>query len=1032
MLLLATTVDAQAIINEPKEGAKSHFTSQFVAGTGPTNVPVKLLVNGTAVDSGSVRSDGVFEFIGVTVPRGPVTFTVVMKMPGGRLVSTVRRIHIYDVPDSIAFELPEKDLRADGRSQLTANVQLLDKWGVRIEDGYFLTVEADSLSLGMKDLDPATPGVQARLAGGTVAVPVVAPKNAGSYSVKVTASGVERRFHTQFNTPIEPLMLVGSADVSGRYLSTSGDLSQLKSRSLLEDGFHSDGRLALYGRGTVWGDYLLTASFDNTRRRDRLFQEVDPDVLYGIYGDNSSVDYTAQTNNPFFVKLERNRSYALFGDFNTSMNLNELARYDRTFNGAKAHYEGATENADVFVTLTDRKVSVDEIRGQGISGYYFLGRSDVVTGTEKVRIEVRDKRHSQIILSRAEKSRFSDYEIDYEQGTLFFKQPVPSVDSDGNPVFIIVTYEAVSSNVADYSYVLGAQGEKEIVSGLRIGGTAVLDKSNNDFTLLGGHAKYAPSTRFGLGAEFARGYDDLNAGGNAWKVDLSGEPVERLLLTSYVRKVESGFMNQTMGAGGLSGESGSTKYGVGGSYDGIADTKLAAEFYHQLQPVNGTTAEITSVKGTADRSFGSVATIGARVENVSYESALDTAAKRSTLVALRGTLRPADRLNIITEYEHSFSSSAGEQVKPSSATIGAEYRVFNPVLLSYNQKFYGNGGSSSVFGVNTELGYGTTAMGRYQIGNAISGQRNQYSIGLKNTLKLTDELTSNVLVERTRALDRNIVEAQTPDNDAVSLGLEYLPKAAYKASVKGEIGKNRQALRRSFTFGGDLRIANDFTLIDKFTYYDEAREVPQSTAATFADGTLSPEQIGTGLANGTMKKLHNALGLAYRPVDVDWLNAIGKYEKKVEYNGMVQPQSSYNTDIVSLHTFIEPVIGLEIGTKYALKMSSEEAYGLTAATVADFYLVRAEYDLRWNNFDVAAEFRVLSSRIEGQAGSGSARSGYSAELGYVAFQNVHVGVGYNFVGTEDRDLVGREYWSAGPYVTFRMKFTEKVLEYFNK
>ena len=54
------------------------------------------------------------------------------------------------------------------------------------------------------------------------------------------------------------------------------------------------------------------------------------------------------------------------------------------------------------------------------------------------------------------------------------------------------------------------------------------------------------------------------------------------------------------------------------------------------------------------------------------------------------------------------------------------------------------------------------------------------------------------------------------------------------------------------------------------------------------------------------------------------------------------------------------------------------------------------------------------------------------EIGNGVFDNVRIGVGYNFVGTYDRDLVGYNYWSQGPFVTMRAKFTERVLEMFNK
>ena len=1034
VILSLSVVNAQVVINAPKVGAISTFQNQFVAGTAPAGMQVVLQVNGMNIDSTNVRPDGVFEFLGVPTPEGPVTYTVMLRMGNGKYITAERKIHRTGSPDSILVNIPENEVRADGRTVMNVTATVVDMWGVKIQDGYFVTVEADSMNIDAIDADPNTIGIQVRLNNGQITFPLRAPKDAGMYSLKLSTSSIAVRVNKEFNTPIEPLMLVGSANAEGSLLSTSGDLSALKNENKLNSGFHSDGRLAFYGRGSVWTDYLLTASYDNKRREDRLFKEVDPDVLYSLYGDNSTVDYTAQSNNPFFVKLERNRSYALFGDFNTGLSQNELARYDRTFNGVKAHYETKTEIGDAFATFTDRKVVQDEIRGQGISGFYFLGKSNIVVGTEKLRIETRDKLHNEIILSRIEKSRFGDYEIDYEQGTLFFKQPVASIDVNGNPVYIIVSYEATTTVATEYSYVVGAQGEKEIVSGLRVGGTVVHDRSNSNFTLLGANTKYSLNQQVSLGGEFARGYDALNAGGNAWKVDVTGSPIEKLQLKSYYRQVENGFMNQTMGAGGVNNESGSTKYGAGASYDGLTATKLSTDYYHTIQSTGGKDVIINSIIASGERSFGSVATLGARVENISYNTPSDTssAEKQSTVLGMHGTIRPMERLNIIGEYEHSISSSEKNEVKPSVATIGAEYRIIDPVTLSASEKFYGSGANASVFGISSDLGYGTSAIARYQIENGIDGQRNQMSIGLKNTLHLTDEVTSNISYERTRALDRNIVEVQTADNDAVSVGLEYLPKQSYKASIKGEFAKTSQALRKNLTFGGDIRLANDFTLIDKITYFEEDRVKPQSASNTFASGSLAEGQIGSSLTNGLLKKFNNAIGLAYRPVDIDWLNAIGKFEKKVEFNGLVEPQTSSDVNILSLHTFVEPIIGLEIGTKYAMKYASEEAFGLKASTMTDFYLIRAEYDLRWNNFDVASEYRILNSRIVDQANSSSIKHGYSAEVGNVVFENIRVAVGYNFVGTEDRDLVGKDYQSAGFFLSVRAKFTEKILDLFNK
>jgi hypothetical protein len=465
-VLTVSLVSAQVVITEPKEGMVSVFQNQFVAGQAPAGLPIQLKVNGTPVDSGSVRIDGVFEFLGVPTPEGPITYTITVRMPNGNDVTVNRNIHRIGAPDSIVVKMPENEVGADGRTIMTVTASVVDKWGVKVGDGYFVTVQADSMEMDVQDVDPNTPGIQLRVKNGEVTIPLHAPKEAGSYTLKVSTSNITTSITKEFTTPIEPLMLVGSANGTVSSLHTGGSLSDssfslLQNSNTISDGIHTDGRLAFYGRGSVWSNYLLTASYDNQRtQQDRLFKDLDPDILYSVYGDNSNVDYTAQTNSPLYIKLERNRSFLMFGDFNTALIQNELARYDRSFTGVKAHYETKTDKVDAFGTVTDRKVVQLDIRGEGISGFYFLNNSNVVQGSEKVRIEVRDKLHSEVVLSRTDKTRINDYEIDYVQGTLFFTQPVSSIDNGGNPVYIVVTYEA-QSGISDI-YVAGAQGQKKL------------------------------------------------------------------------------------------------------------------------------------------------------------------------------------------------------------------------------------------------------------------------------------------------------------------------------------------------------------------------------------------------------------------------------------------------------------------------------------------------------------------------------------------------------------------------------------------
>jgi len=1035
-VLTVSLVDAQVFINEPKEGTVTVFQNQFIAGQAPAGLPIQLKVNGTPVDSGSVRIDGVFEFLGVPTPEGPVTYTVTVRMPNGSDLVVTRHIHRIGAPDSIIVRMPEDEVGADGRSIVNVTATVVDKWGVKVGDGYFVTVEADSMEMDVRDVDPNTPGIQLRLKNGEVTIPLRAPRDAGTYTLKVSTSNITTSVTEEFTTPFEPLMLVGSAEGSVNSLKTGGDLSdsafsQLKSANSISDGIHTDGRLAFYGRGSIWSNYLLTASYDNQRnQQDRLFKDLDPDVLYSIYGDNSNVDYTAQTNSPLYAKIEHNRSFLMFGDFNTSFALNELARYDRSFSGVKAHYEDKTTKADAFGTVTDRIVKQLTIRGEGISGFYFLNNSNVVQGSEKVRIEVRDKLHSDVVLSRVDKTRINDYEIDYIQGTLFFTQPVPSIDNGGNPVYIVVTYEA-QTGLAD-NYVAGVQGEKVIAKGLIVGASAVTEQRDpKNYTLLGFNTGYTIGNSLKAVGEVAQG-QDAEQKGAAWDFELSGSPVEKLNLKSYYRKVEAGFLNPTVGSGGLSDGLGGTsteRYGVGGILQALASTKLESDYYHAIEESGSATVTTNSISGGIEQSFGNIVTTSLKVENAKYESISSDSLRseenrQSTLIDAKATVKAASRLDVTGEYVDNISSSSQDGIQPSVGTIGVAYRILDPMTLSIQEKIYSGAGNSSVVGLSSSVGYGTTVTGKYEIGNGISGKRNEASIGLKNTTKITDDLTSELSYEKTRQLNQNVLETATPDHNAFSAGLEFLPKASYKFTIKGEIASDGESNKRNLTFGGDLRLARDFTLIEKLTYYEEVRTGAKDTN-NFADGTLGLNQIGSGLSDGILKNFHNTIGIAYRPVSWDWLNAIGKFEQRMSYNGLVSPETFDNASIVSLHTFIEPFRRLELGLKYALKMDNATSYGLTSNTLTDFYLLHAEYDLNWHSFDVAGEYRILSQRE-----ANDAKIGYSAEVGYVLMQNVHVAVGYNFVGNKDLDLVSYTYWSKGPYLTMGVKFTEKILSYF--
>jgi len=112
-----------------------------------------------------------------------------------------------------------------------------------------------------------------------------------------------------------------------------------------------------------------------------------------VYGDSSEIGYEAESQDNMYVKIEKDRSSIMYGDYHTGLTQNEFTRYDRTFNGVKADIDTERFSVKAFGSRTSQTITKDELSGNGTSGFYFLSKSPVIENSETVRIEVRDRYH---------------------------------------------------------------------------------------------------------------------------------------------------------------------------------------------------------------------------------------------------------------------------------------------------------------------------------------------------------------------------------------------------------------------------------------------------------------------------------------------------------------------------------------------------------------------------------------------------------------------------------------------------------------
>ena len=214
--------------------------------------------------------------------------------------------------------------------------------------------------------------------------------------------------------------------------------------------YSSDGRVAFFAKGRVKGSTLLTIAFDSERDRpqveDRLFGTIEPDRYYTLYGDAVEQRFEAATTRKLYLKIERRQFAALFGDFETGFTITELGRYSRSLTGFKADYGGERFAVNAFAAENRERYGRDELPGDGTSGPYRLSRTALVANSDRLRIEVRDRVRSEVVVESRVLMRFIDYSLDYFTGTLTFKQPIPSRDAAFNPVYVIAEYETLDGD----------------------------------------------------------------------------------------------------------------------------------------------------------------------------------------------------------------------------------------------------------------------------------------------------------------------------------------------------------------------------------------------------------------------------------------------------------------------------------------------------------------------------------------------------------------------------------------------------------
>ena len=292
---------------------------------------------------------------------------------------------------------------------------------------------------------------------------------------------------------------VGIADVTASETHTRGPADLLQGENAPYDYDSAlDARLAFYVNGKFSEHWHLSASADTregpvdelfsnflNKSPDSLFRRIDPDYHYPTFGDDSVVEEVAPTLGKFYVKLARDESHAMWGNFKINYADNELAHVDRGLYGGNLHYqsEGATSfgeqrfTIDGFAAEPGTLASREEFRGTGGS-LYFLRNQDILVGSERLRVELRDK-DSGLVSGVVNLRPVLDYDIDYLQGRVVLAEPLNSTVDDrllvrsgalsGDAAYLVVRYEYTPGFTELDSLATGGQAHMWINDYVKVG-----------------------------------------------------------------------------------------------------------------------------------------------------------------------------------------------------------------------------------------------------------------------------------------------------------------------------------------------------------------------------------------------------------------------------------------------------------------------------------------------------------------------------------------------------------------------------------
>ena len=982
---------------------------------------------------------------------------------------------------------------ANRRSTVTLEGRITDAAGNPLPRDVVVTLTAAAGEFQGADFDRDQAGFQVLARQGQFQVVLQSGLEAQQVRLRAAASGyavqgldpdvtleplpdVEAFTQVEFITNLRPSLVAGVVDLrlgpgATDFWGSFGDF--LNPNDIGETEF--DLGAALFAIGTL-GEWQFTGAVNSERALNetcdgnRLFRDDQfCDSKYPVYGDSSQVDHLTPSIDSFYARFQRDSrvpgsdpDYFMWGDYTTeefARSSQEFTAITRQLHGFKGNYTLGNLQISALFANNLRPFQRDTIAPDGTSGYYFLSRRVILPGSEDIFLETEEINRPGTVIERRRLTRVSDYEIDYDRGTLLFREPIlrTEVDPFGKTLVrrIVATYQVDETSGDGNLYAGRLQYNFRQGAPQTAGWAAVTllseDQGEQDFSLYGFDVNLPLGDQGLFTGEFARSSFERfgeSADGNAYRVEIQGPLFSPSVEgAAYLRTAESGFSNtattsfrpgQTRWGGRLSAGLGTTTR-LNLQFDQETNRgqtpEVTTDAFDLLSPGQFETPgefvdnTLTTIQAGVSQQFGSV-NLAVDWVNRDRRDRLNDIDTNSNQLIPRLAIPITSALSFRAQSELNFGSEE-DPLYPDRTTLAFDWTVQPGVTMRLAQQFVGGGSQpGSITSLDTlvdyELGDNTSLRSRYSLIGGYGGIIGQAALGLNHRIVLAPGLRANFGIERVidDAFNETGAGQQFAQPFAVgsgasalgiqggtsfSIGLEYTDNPDFQASARVEHRNSSSGNNTVFTAAAGGKISPALTTL--FRYQQ----------ANFAN-----QQITGILGNSINLKL----GLAYRNPASDQFNGLLSYEYR--RNPATTPDTILiDNDIgsadhtLALEAIYAPNWRWEFYGKYAFRISNANlAEDLEFSNSIHLMQLRAAYRFAYR-WDVLGEIRYITQPAANYNEIGSA-----IELGYYLTPDLRLGVGYSFGRANNDGFGGDGTRSAGgPYLGVQFKVNELINDF---